>query len=84
MLLIITLSLPPLTVGDPLSPHTIGNQAFPPIPPQCLDHPGQVVNTGSATVIVNGIGIASVVDLVEIGGSITDGMSYAFAGGCIL
>ena len=70
-----------LTVGDPLSPHTIGNPAFPPIPPPCIDHPGQVVNTGSATVIVNKRGIARVGDLVDIGGSITAGIPNVFAGG---
>ena len=70
-----------LTVGDPLSPHTIGNPAFPPIPPPCIDHPGQVVNTGSATVFVNGILIARVGDLVDIGGSITAGIPNVFAGG---
>ena len=70
-----------LTVGDPLSPHTIGNPAFPPIPPPCIDHPGQVVNTGSATVFANGIPIARVGDLVDIGGSITAGIPNVFAGG---
>ena len=70
-----------LTVGDPLSPHTIGNPAFPPIPPPCIDHPGQVVNTGSATVIVTGKGIARVGDLVDIGGSITAGVPNVIAGG---
>ena len=70
-----------LTVGDPLSPHTIGNPAFPPIPPPCIDHPGQVVNTGSATVFANGIPIARVGDLVDIGGSITAGVPNVIAGG---
>ena len=68
-----------LTVGDPLSPHTI-NQP-PPLLPPCIDHPGQVVNTGSATVIVNGKGIARVGDLVDIGGSITAGILNVVAGG---
>ena len=67
-----------LTKGDPLSPHTI-NQP-PPLLPPCIDHPGQVVNTGSATVIVNGKGIARVGDLVDIGGSITAGIPNVFAG----
>ena len=70
-----------LRVGDPLAAHTIENPAFPPIPPPCQDHPGQVVNTGSATVIVNGKGIARVGDLVDIGGSITAGIPNVFAGG---
>ena len=68
-----------LTVGDPLSPHTI-NQP-PPLLPPCIDHPGQVVNTGSATVFVNGKGIARVGDLVDIGGSITAGILNVVAGG---
>ena len=69
-----------LRVGDPLAVHTIGNPAFPPIPPPCQDHPGQVVNTGSATVFANGIPIARVGDLVDIGGSITAGVPNVIAG----
>ena len=68
-----------LTKGDPLSPHTI--EQVPPLLPPCIDHPGQVVNTGSATVIVNGKGIARVGDLVDIGGSITAGIPTVVAGG---
>ena len=68
-----------LTKGDPLSPHTI-NQT-PPLLPPCIDHPGQIVNTGSATVFVNGKPIARVGDLVDIGGSITAGIPTVFAGG---
>ena len=68
-----------LTVGDPLSPHTI-NQP-PPLLPPCIDHPGQVVNTGSATVIVNGKGIARVGDSVDIAGAITSGVATVIAGG---
>ena len=70
-----------LTVGDPLTLHTIGNPAFPPIPPPCIDHPGQIVNTGSATVIVNGKGIARVGDSVDIAGAITAGVPTVVAGG---
>ena len=69
-----------LTAGDPLAVHTITNPALP-LPPPCVDHPGQVVNTGSATVIVNGKGIARVGDLVDIGGSITAGIPTVVAGG---
>ena len=68
-----------LTAGDPLAVHTI-NQT-PPLLPPCIDHPGQVVNTGSATVIVNGKGIARVGDLCDIGGSITAGIPTVVAGG---
>ena len=70
-----------LRVGDPLAVHTINNPAFPPIPPPCIDHPGQVVNTGSATVIVNKRGIARVGDSVDIGGAITAGITNVVAGG---
>ena len=70
-----------LTVGDPLAVHTINNPAFPPIPPPCIDHPGQIVNTGSATVIVNGKGIARVGDSVDIAGAITAGITNVVAGG---
>ena len=67
-----------LTKGDPLSPHTI--KQTPPLLPPCIDHPGQIVNTGSATVFVNGKPIARVGDLVDIGGSITAGIPNVFAG----
>ena len=70
-----------LTIGDPLALHTINNPAFPPIPPPCIDHPGQIVNTGSATVIVNGKGIARVGDSVDIAGAITAGITNVVAGG---
>ena len=68
-----------LTQGDPLSPHTI-NQP-PPLLPPCIDHPGQKVNTGSATVFVNNKPIARVGDSVDIGGAITAGISTVIAGG---
>ena len=68
-----------LTKGDPLAVHTINN-APPGIPP-CINHPGQVVNTGSATVFVNGKPIARVGDSVDIGGSITAGIPNVVAGG---
>ena len=68
-----------LRKGDPLAPHTI--QQTPPLLPPCINHPGQVVNTGSATVFANGIPIARVGDLVDIGGSITAGIPTVFAGG---
>ena len=67
-----------LRKGDPLAKHTI-NQT-PPLLPPCIDHPSQVVNTGSATVFVNGKPIARVGDLVDIGGSITAGIKTVFAG----
>ena len=69
-----------LTAGDPLAVHTITNPALP-LPPPCVDHPGQVVNTGSATVIVNGKGIARVGDSVDIAGAITAGVPTVVAGG---
>ena len=67
-----------LTVGDPLAVHTITNPAL--IPP-CIDHPAQIVNTGSATVIVNNKPIARVGDSVDIGGTITAGITNIVAGG---
>ena len=72
---------PVLRQGDPLAVHTIENPAFPPIPPPCQDHPGQVVNTGSATVLVNTRGIARVGDPVDIAGAITAGIPNVIAGG---
>ena len=68
-----------LTAVDPLAVHTI-NQV-PPLLPPCIDHPGQIVNTGSATVIVNGKGIARVGDLCDIAGAITAGIPTVVAGG---
>ena len=68
-----------LRKGDPLAAHTI--QQTPPLLPPCINHPGQVVNTGSLSVFVNGEPIARVGDLVDIGGSITAGIPNVFAGG---
>ena len=68
-----------LRKGDPLSPHTI--EQVPPLLPPCIDHPGQVVNTGSATVFVNNKPIARVGDSVDIGGAITAGIPTVIAGG---
>ena len=68
-----------LRKGDPLAAHTI--QQTPPLLPPCINHPGQMVNTGSATVFVNGIPIARVGDLVDIGGAITAGIPNVVAGG---
>ena len=68
-----------LRQGDPLAAHTI--QQTPPLLPPCINHPGQMVNTGSTTVFVNGIPIARVGDLVDIGGAITAGIPNVVAGG---
>ena len=68
-----------LRVVDPLAAHTI--QQTPPLLPPCINHPGQMVNTGSTTVFVNGIPIARVGDLVDIGGAITAGIPNVVAGG---
>ena len=68
-----------LRKGDPLAAHTI--QQTPPLLPPCINHPGQMVNTGSTTVFVNGIPIARVGDLVDIGGAITAGIPNVVAGG---
>ena len=70
---------PVLRVGDPLAPHTI--EQVPPLLPPCINHPGQVVNTGSTSVFVNGEPIARVGDLVDIGGAITAGIPTVVAGG---
>ena len=59
---------------DPLQDHTITNPAA--IPP-CIDHLGQKVNEGSASVFVNGEPIARVGDPVDIGGQITEGISLS-------
>ena len=72
-----SVSFPVLRIGDPLAVHTITNPAL--IPP-CVDHPNQVVNTGSAKVFVNGIGIARVGDLCDVGGTITAGIPNIIAG----
>ena len=64
--------------NDPLEDHTITNPAI--IPP-CIDHLGQKVNEGSATVFVNGEPIARVGDSVDVGGAITEGFSSVVAGG---
>ena len=63
---------------DPLKDHTITNPAA--IPP-CIDHLGQKVNEGSASVFVNGKPIARVGDSVDIAGQIMEGISSVVAGG---
>ena len=68
-----------LRKGDPLSPHTI--EQVPPLLPPCIDHPGQIVNTGSTSVFVNGEPIARVGDLCDIAGAITAGIPTVVAGG---
>ena len=77
---------------DPLSDHTIAKTDLGlPYPPEplCIDHNGQKVNEGSATVLlqisatvfVNDKPIARVGDPVDIGGAITSGDSTVVAGG---
>lgn len=62
--------------SSPLEPHTLPNPGG--IPP-CIDHPGQIVNAGSGTVIVGGKGIARVGDSADLG-SIATGSSTVLAG----
>lgn len=62
--------------SSPLEPHTFPNPGG--IPP-CIDHPGQIVNAGSGTVIVGGKGIARVGDSADLG-SIATGSSTVLAG----
>ena len=66
-------------MNDPLEDHTITNPGTP--PPTCIDHLGQKVNQGSASVFVNGKPIARVGDSVDVGGQITEGESSVVAGG---
>ena len=63
---------------DPLQDHSYPN---PGPPPDCIDHLGQKVNEGSATVFVNDRPIARVGDSVDVGGEITEGESSVVAGG---
>ena len=62
--------------GNPLADHTIPAG----VPPVCVGHPGQIVNVGSTTVKVNGIGIARVGDSAD-GGAIMSKVGNVFAGG---
>ena len=62
--------------GNPLASHTIPFG----VPPKCVDHPGQIVNVGSTTVKVNGLGIARVGDSAD-GGAIINKLGNVFAGG---
>ena len=61
--------------NHPLASHTI------PQGPNCIPHPNQKVNEGSASVFVNGEPIARVGDSVDIGGQITSGEGNVVAGG---
>ena len=63
--------------GNALAGHTI---LVPGNPPRCVNHPGQIVNVGSTTVKVNGIGIARVGDSAD-GGAIMSKVGNVFAGG---
>jgi uncharacterized Zn-binding protein involved in type VI secretion len=63
--------------GNALDSHTI---LVPGNPPRCVNHPGQIVNVGSTTVKVNGIGIARVGDSAD-GGAIIEKAGNVFAGG---
>ena len=74
-----TVTFPVARKGDDLAPHTI--EQIPPLLPPCINHPNQVVNTGSAKVFVNNQPIARVGDLVDIGGAITAGIPNVVAGG---
>ena len=62
--------------GNALAGHTIPAG----VPPVCVGHPGQIVNVGSTTVKVNGIGIARVGDSAD-GGAIIAKAGNVFAGG---
>ena len=62
--------------GNALAGHTIPAG----VPPVCVGHPGQIVNVGSTTVKVNGIGIARVGDSAD-GGAIVAKAGNVFAGG---
>ena len=62
--------------GNALAGHTIPAG----VPPVCVGHPGQIVNVGSTTVKVNGIGIARVGDSAD-GGAIMSKVGNVFAGG---
>ena len=60
--------------GDALAAHTLPSGS------QCIAHPGQVVNVGSATVFVNDKPIARKGDSCDIGGQVTDSNSKVIAG----
>ena len=62
--------------GNALAGHTIPFG----VPPKCVSHPGQIVNVGSRTVKVNGLGIARVGDSAD-GGAIVAKLGNVFAGG---
>ena len=63
---------------DPLKDHKFPNPGG--LPP-CIDHLGQKINEGSASVFVNDRPIARVGDSVDIAGEITEGESSVVAGG---
>lgn len=64
--------------SSPLAPHTITNPAVPPIPP-CIPHPKQIVNVGSETVLVGGLGIARFGDSADLG-TVSSGARTVIAG----
>lgn len=64
--------------GAALANHTITNPSQAPGSPPCIGHPGQKVNSGSGSVIVNGKRLARVGDSADLG-SIANGASKVFA-----
>ncbi len=60
--------------GDALSAHTL------PSGTQCVPHPGQVINLGSAKVYVNGQPIARKGDSCDLAGQVTGSNSKVIAG----
>jgi len=54
-------------IGAAVAPHTITN---PNPPPACINHPNQILFTGSSTVRINGIPLGRVGDFVDLGNMI--------------
>ena len=62
--------------SSPLAPHTITNPA---VLPPCIPHPNQIVNVGSETVLVGGLGIARFGDSADLG-TVSSGARTVIAG----
>lgn len=54
-------------VGTPVAPHTIEN---PSPPPACIPHSNQILNSGSATVRIQGIPVGRIGDSADLGAMI--------------
>ena len=72
---------PAARMGDLLAAHQITNPAPSPPNPPCIPHPGQKINAGSSTVLINGLKAARVGDSADSGSISGAGAPTVIIGG---